>query len=108
MPIVITSTAVTQRGGEPAPEYVGVATPVTTKGLMKWSHKMHTKLAYMALAKSQGKLHKVDSYKKSLQDWLASVDKKIAEVKSEDHKADLEITKANFAVLVTNSKILLN
>jgi len=94
-------------GGE-TPEYAGIATPVTTKGLMKWAHKMHSKLAYMSLAKSQGKLHKVESYKKSLLDWMASAVKKLDDLKSEDHKTDLQITIDNVKLLINNSKILLN
>lgn len=109
MPTVIRNTnSNLTYGGDPAPEYTGIATPVTTKGLMKWAHKMHSKLAYMSLAKSQGKSHKVESYKKSLLDWIASAEKKMLDLKSEDHKADLQITMENIKLLVNNSKILLN
>jgi hypothetical protein len=58
----------------------------------RWNGKMYKKLGFMALAKSQGKMHKVESYLKSIDDLIASINARIAGIQDEEKKRDLNTT----------------
>jgi hypothetical protein len=71
--------------------YVPIVVPITMKDCGRWMAKMYKKLGWMALAKSQGKLHKVDSYLKSIEDLIGSIEMRLAQIKEEEKKYDINI-----------------
>jgi hypothetical protein len=71
--------------------YVAIVVPITMKDCGRWMAKMYKKLGWMALAKSQGKLHKVDSYLKSIEDLIGSIEMRLAQIKEEEKKYDISI-----------------
>jgi hypothetical protein len=77
--------------GQPA-NYVPIAVPITMHDAQRWNGKMYKKLGFMALAKSQGKMHKVESYLKSIDDLIASINARIAGIQDEEKKRDLNTT----------------
>jgi len=71
--------------------YVPIVVPITMKDCGRWMAKMYKKLGWMALAKSQGKLHKVDSYLKSIEDLIGSIEMRLSQIREEDKKYDINI-----------------
>ena len=77
--------------------YHPIAAPITMHDAQRWNAKMYKKLGFMALMKSQGKLHKVESYLKSIEDLIASINARMDGIKDEEKLRDLKTTldKAN-------------
>jgi len=72
--------------------YVPIATPITMHDAQRWNGKMYKKLGFMALMKTQGKMHKVESYLKSIEDLIASINARMAGIKDEEKIRDLNTT----------------
>jgi hypothetical protein len=72
--------------------YVPIATPITMHDAQRWNGKMYKKLGFMALMKSQGKMHKVVSYLKSIEDLIASINARMAGIKDAEKLRDLNTT----------------
>jgi hypothetical protein len=75
------------------------ATEVTMYGLQHWYHAEFEKLGWMVLAQSEGRLDKVEQYKKGLMHLLASIEAKMAQVLDVDKKADLAIMMKKVTIL---------
>ena len=69
----------------------GIATKVTMKWLGMWHSKMFKKLGWMALKKSDGKKYKVRCYLRTINDLIASGQKKINELTDPDNLIDAKI-----------------
>ena len=69
----------------------GIATKVTMKWFCKWHTKMYKKLGWMALKKSEGKKYKVKCYLRSINDLIASGNKKINELTDPDNITDAKV-----------------
>ena len=86
--------------------YNAIATDVTMRGLEKWHVVMFEKFGWMLLAKTEGKLHKVDSYMNSIDDLIASLNLKLGKVNENDRKYDLNVILTNVKILQDSAKYL--
>lgn len=73
----------------------GIPTKVTMRWLSKWHVKMYQKLGWMALKRSEGKRYKVKCYLRSINDLIASGNKKINELRDSDNIIDAKIILSN-------------
>lgn len=76
-----------------------MAMEVTMHGLYNLYKEEFEKLGWMVLAYSDGRMDKVEQYKKGLVYLLASIETKMAQVVDVDKKADLVIMKKRLEVL---------
>ena len=89
---VVSMPAPTGQPADQSASYVPIATPITMHDAQRWNGKMYKKLGFMALMKSQGKMHKVESYLKSIDDLIASINARIVGIKEEEKLRDLKTT----------------
>ena len=75
------------------------AMEVTMHGLYHLYKEEFEKLGWMVLAYSDGRMDKVEQYKKGLVYLLASIEAKMVQVVDVDKKADLAIMKKRLEVL---------
>jgi len=76
----------------PAPAPAPAPAPITMHDAQRWNGKMYKKLGFMALAKSQGKMHKVASYFKSIEDLIDSINARRAGINDAEKLRDLNTT----------------
>jgi hypothetical protein len=77
----------------------GVFVEATMHGLNHWYDAMFEKLGWMLLARKNGMMDKVMSYKASVERLQKSIEYKLKHVKEADRKADLKIMWDNVCVL---------
>lgn len=83
-----------QNGGATLPKYAN-----TFHGLHCWYEAKFEKLGWMVLAKEKGYDYKLESYKRSLDDLLKSIEHVMAEYEDNDHKHDLQVLHDNVKCL---------
>jgi hypothetical protein len=87
--------------------YGGQPAPITMHDAQRWNEKMYKKLGFMALMKSQGKMHKVESYFKSIGDLIDSINARRAGINDSEKLRDLNITLDRAKLLQTFATKLL-
>ncbi len=71
----------------------------TMKGIHHWHTRMFEKLGWMVLAKEKGYGYKVDTYKKSLDHLVKTIDHVSAEYENRNRKHDLRVLRMNVVCL---------
>lgn len=72
---------------------------VTFHGLQKWYKAMFEKLGWMLLAQRDGRIHKVNSYKRGVTELLEAIEEKIHCTHDADRIEDLRILHKNSSTL---------
>lgn len=69
------------------------------KGIHHWHTRMFEKLGWMVLAKEKGYGFKVDTYRKSIDHLIKTIDHVAAEYENHNRKHDLRVLRMNVVCL---------
>ena len=71
----------------------------TMQGIQKWHIRTFEKLGWMVLAKAKGYSYKIDTYKKSIESLLKTIDHVSAEYENHNRIHDLKVMRMNVKYL---------